>query len=222
MENQLPEPVGLSPKLRLRIEALSDLVFGLALSLGAFVLISKPTLTPDDLARGIGSFAFSFLIVVWIWSGYTRTMAILPFEIRGTYLLNLILLFCVAIEPYLLYVLFSGPLDLLNFASSVYALDAGAMMLILAGLVYLLLGEEKKRDTRRLHPLHLARLTRVMRAETASGVLFILSALPLAWIEVPGDFPSPFLRFDLWYANFAVFFLIGRLRRDALSPGDEL
>src|SRR2546428_12207690 len=104
-------------------------------------------------------------------------MAILPFEIRGSYVLNLILLFCVAIEPYLLYVLFSGPLDLLNFASSVYALDAGAMMLILAGLVYLPLGEEKKRDTRRLPPPHLARLTRVMRAGTASGGVFTLSAL---------------------------------------------
>src|SRR2546430_4664180 len=100
-------------------------------------------------------------------------MAILPFEIRGTYLLNLILLFCVAIEPYLLYVLFSGPLDLLNFASSVYALDAGAMMLILAGLVYLLPGEDKKRNTRPLPPLPPARRTPGMRAETGSRSLFI-------------------------------------------------
>ncbi|MCI4371451.1 MAG: DUF1211 domain-containing protein [Thermoplasmata archaeon] len=207
------EPNGPGLKSKLRIESLSDLVFGLALSLGAFVLISKPTATPDDLIQGIALFAFSFVIVIAIWSGYTRTMAYLVVETPGTYLLNILLLFFVAIEPYLLYVMFTGPLDLLNFASSVYALNYGAMLLIEAGLVYLLLGQHRERKIPPLQPRPVARFKRVMQAETASGFLFVLSALPYAWIEVPGGVPSSFLRFDIWYATFAVFFVLVNLGR---------
>jgi hypothetical protein len=136
-------------------------------------------------------------------------MVKLPFEIRGTYLLNAVLLFCVAIEPYLFYVLQRSQFSLLDFASSVYALDIAAMMLVLAGMVRLLLGEEKKRGAKSVVPGHLVRLRRVMIPEAATGVVFVASAVPTFWTLAP---VGNFLRFDIWYVALAVFFGVTTLR----------
>jgi hypothetical protein len=199
---------------KLRIENLSDLVFGLALSLGSIILVSQAVATPFDLIRNVALFGFSFLIVIWIWSGYTRTIAALPFENRWTFLLNMMLLFCVAIEPYLFYVLFqlSSPssLPLLDFASASYAINGGAMMFILAGLAYLVVGEERRRPSREALTFDPMRFRRMINAEVASGIIFSASALPVFWI--PDGFFS-YLRFDLWYSVFVVFFVIIRLGR---------
>lgn len=201
--------------MRQRIENLSDLVFGLALSLGSIILVSKSVQTPADLVTNIVLFGFSFLIIIWVWSGYNRTMAVLPFEIRGTLLLNIMLLFCVAVAPYLFYVLFQFP-AVLEFASSVYAFDAGAMLIIQAGMNYLLLGEEKELEAR--HPgFNAARFRQVLNAEVVSGAIFWMSALPLFWI--PDPFLGNYLRFDMWYLVFIIFFGILRLkRRTTRSP----
>src|SRR6266496_704887 len=55
---------------RPRIESLTDLVFGLALSIGAIILISKQPANPVDLYRAIAGFGFSFLLSaipqVWV------------------------------------------------------------------------------------------------------------------------------------------------------------
>lgn len=197
-----------SQKTKLRIENLSDLVFGLALSIGSIILISKIPQTPGDLVSSIVLFAFSFLIIIWIWSGYTRTMALLPFEVQGTFLLNVTLLFCVATEPYLFYVLQQAPFSLLAFSSSLYAVDAGAMMLILSGLAYLVLIEDRKRQSH----ASLFRLRRSMYAGVASGAMFLASALPFFW--VPVSFGA-YLRFDVWYCTFAVFFVVLRAGRES-------
>lgn len=200
-----------SPRIRRRVENLSDLVFGLALSLGSIVLVSRLPQTPTDLISGIVLFGLSFLVVVWIWSGYTSVMVLLPFETGGAYLLNIALLFCVAIEPYLFYVLQQSQLSLLGFASSVLALDIGGMMFVLAGLIRLLLGEERKRKVHNLEPNRLERLRRVMISEAATGLIFVASSIPVFWIAVP---IGNFLRFDVWYVTLAAFFgattLLGR------------
>jgi uncharacterized membrane protein len=187
------------------------LVFGLALSIGSIILISKLPQTPTDLVSGIVLFGLSFLIVVWIWSGYTSVMVILPFETGGAYVLNIALLFSVAIEPYLFYVLQQSQIGLLGFASSVLALDIGAMMFILAGLIYLLLGEERKGEVRNLAPSRLKRLRRVMMSEAITGLIFFASTAPVFWIHVP---LGNFLRFDVWYVALAAFFgATAQLRR---------
>ncbi len=201
----MSEPASTTQRTKLRIENLSDLVFGLALSIGSIILISKLPQTPYALVSGIALFGFSFLIIIWIWSGYTRTMADLLFEVRGTFVLNIVLLFCVAIEPYLFYVLQAGAFALLEFASSVYAIDVGAMMFILAGLIYLVRGEEKRRTAHSFSITRAQRLRRVMLAEIAAGVVFFTSALPYFWIPV---FIGRFARFDMWYASLAVFALL--------------
>jgi uncharacterized membrane protein len=199
------------PRTKLRIENLSDLVFGLALSIGSIILISKLPLSPGDLISSIGLFGFSFLIVISIWTGYTRTMAVLPTEVRGAFLLNIALLFCVAIEPYLFYVLqLESTLGFLDFASSVYAVDVGAMMFILAGLIYLVLREEKTGVSKGLPQSLLTRLRSIRTAEVSTGAIFLVSALPFVWLP---DMIGSYIRFDLWYASFAVFFVLFYLRR---------
>ena len=210
MESSLSDHEATSPKSKLRIENLSDLVFGLALSIGSIILISKLPQSPNDLVTSIVQFGFSFLIVIWVWTGYTRTMSALPFEARGAFWLNITLLFCVAIEPYLFYVVDQSPFSLLEFSSSVYALDAGSMMLLLAGLVYLVKHAKGSGHQHVLDPSQLRRLDSSMYAEVVSGAVFFVSALPVFWLPSP---VGSFLRFDVWYANFALFFGVARVRK---------
>ena len=191
-----------SPKIRVRIESLSDLVFGLALSIGSLTLIGKLPQTAQDLATDIVLFGFSFLIVVLIWTGYTRTMAILSVDVRGAFILNLALLFGVALEPFLFYVLQSQT-AILDIVSEAYALDIGAMSLILGVMVYLALSEEKRMKDRKIHPILLKRLNRILIADIVAGSTFFISALPFLWIPLSIGFN---LRFDIWYASFAIFF----------------
>jgi len=198
----MSESEHVSTFIKRRMENLSDLVFGLALSIGSVILLAKLPQTPNDLVTGIALFGFSFLIIVLVWSKYTSVMDILPYEIGKTFLLNIVLLFCVALNPYLFYVLQQSQFSLLNFASSVYALDVGAMVLVLGGLTRLLLGEEKKHGAHKIHPDRLNRLRQMMILDVVTGVTFVASAMPFFWKAVP---IGSFLRFDLWYVTVVAF-----------------
>jgi len=94
------------PPIKVRLESLSDLVFGLALSIGSLSLILNIPTTAGGLSVDVEVFAFSFLIIVGVWLNYSRIVSVLPVETGGIMSLNLALLFCVAIEPFLFYLLF--------------------------------------------------------------------------------------------------------------------
>jgi uncharacterized membrane protein len=208
-------------RIRLRIENLSDLVFGLALSIGSIVLISKLPQTPTDLLTGIALFGFSFLLIVWIWAGYSTTMMFMPAESTGNFLLNVMLLFCVAVEPYLFYVQSEAQPSpsLLEFASSVYALDVGGMLFVLAGLIHVLLSEEKKRGSHSLPPARLTRFRRTMLAQAAMGAVFMASAVPVFWIPVP---TGQFLTNYLWYGAIIVLLVVPRVGGRAPSASHTM
>jgi len=165
---------------RPRIESLSDLIFGLALSIGAIALVSSPPTTPGALYKDITIFAFNFLILISIWLRYTRIMSVLPLETRLTVFLNLVLLFTVSMEPFLFNILRSGnsghPADpaLIEVASSLYGFDLGAMMLVMAIFTLALANEEKQ-----LVPKD---MIRQMRWEATtwiiSAAIFLVSAFP--------------------------------------------
>jgi len=208
-ESAMSEPPN-APKVRNRIENLSDLVFGLALSIGSIVLISKLPQSPTDLVMGIEIFGFSFLLVVWIWGSYTAVMTALPLEAPGTYLLNVILLFCVAVEPYLFYVQQEAQRPFLEFAAAVYALDVGAMLFILAGLDRILLSEERRGGLHDLPPARLRRFRWSGVALSIGGAVFVVSALPVFWTPVP---LGEYLRFDMWYVVIVVLLVVPRLGR---------
>lgn len=121
---------------RPRIESLSDLVFGLALSIGTISLITRIPRSPGDIVFDVVQFGFSFLVLISVWISYTSIMSVLPVEDRTVTILNVVMLFLVAIEPYLFYlnVIFdlSGHELLLDYASTIYAIDMAGLFAILA------------------------------------------------------------------------------------------
>src|SRR5271154_5333345 len=88
-------------KPRARIESLADLIFGLALSVGAISLVSNPPTTSGQVQNDLVTFGFSFLILITMWLRYTRIMSVFPLDSPGVVRLNIVLLFCVSVEPFL-------------------------------------------------------------------------------------------------------------------------
>jgi uncharacterized membrane protein len=118
---------------RPRIQTLSDLIFGLALSISSLTLIGQQPGTSDQFFVALGLYALSFFILVNVWRSYSSATSILPFENSTVTGLNIVLLFLVSIEPYLFAELFAavgGSFP--SVVSVVYAFDLGFMFLILA------------------------------------------------------------------------------------------
>jgi uncharacterized membrane protein len=118
---------------RPRIEQLSDMVFGLALSVGALALVATPPTKSSQLTSDIVTFGFSFLILIVVWFSYTRLMSVMTLEGQRTVALNTVLLFTVSVEPFLFNLINSGQSSpgLLDVAGQAYAGDLGFMMVIL-------------------------------------------------------------------------------------------
>jgi uncharacterized membrane protein len=131
-------------KPRPRIQTLSDLVFGLALSISALTLIGQQPTTINQLATSLGLYGFSFLILISVWRIYSTVTSILPVETSFLTNLNVVLLFLVSIEPYLFNELFALSGDLNTYVSNLYALDLAVMFLIMAFFNHYLAIEEKK------------------------------------------------------------------------------
>ena len=122
-----------------RLEGLADLVFGLALSIGAVFLIGSPPNTVPQLAGDVAEFGFSFLVLISVWLRYTRTMSVLRIEARWAVQLNIVLLFLVAIEPFLFNVAFTRATQnaasgFANLVTAVYAVNLGSLNACLAAL----------------------------------------------------------------------------------------
>jgi uncharacterized membrane protein len=206
---------------RPRIESLSDLVFGLALSIGAFALVSNPPVTDLQFYQDVGTFAFNFIVLISIWLRYTRIMSVLPVETRGTILLNGVLLFTVALEPFIFNILRSinatnrPSAPLYEAASSFFGLDVGGMMLIMAVFTLALADEEN-----RLVPRSMLRQLReeAVTWGVAAG-LFLISAIPVfGRINVGGVVVSGLsLRFLLWILAL-IFSWIRSGIRESLGP----
>jgi len=187
---------------RPRIQPLSDLIFGLALSIGALNLITSKPVEIQALFGSIATFGFSFLILIFVWFRYTEIMSVLPVETTRTRALNTILLFLVAIEPYLFNQISFGftsptsPTLPQDAASATYALDIGAIWAILAAFTHILTIEEKN-----LVAADLVRKYRLTRnAEIFVAAIFFVTILPQFWIPVGGAS----LRYLLWVTTFFI------------------
>jgi uncharacterized membrane protein len=164
------------------------MIFGLALSVGAITLVSSPPADVPSIYSDLGTFGFSFLILITIWLRYTRIMSVLPLESQRVVTLNIILLFLVSVEPFLFNIVRKPP-TVLNYGayidatSTLYALDLGAMMIILGIFTFSVADQDRK-----LIP---AELVGQFRAETATwlttGSLYLVTVLPFFFtIEVDG------------------------------------
>jgi hypothetical protein len=135
-----------------------------------------------------------------MWLRYTRIMSVFPIQTRRVNNLNILLLFCVSIEPFLFNLVRNTPAavavtDSLTFAgatSQLYALDLGAMFVILGGFSLTLADEERK-----LIPKALIRQYRIEGATLfVCGLIFFISALPPFFTTTLGN-ATP-LRYYLW------------------------
>jgi len=109
------------------------LIFGLALSIGAIVLIGRQPEDAFQVLFFLGIFGFGFLILITVWYRYSTIMSSLLLETSSLIIINMLLLFLVTVEPYLLNLIFlSSNLSVLgNLVSNLYALDLGTIFLIL-------------------------------------------------------------------------------------------
>jgi uncharacterized membrane protein len=183
-----------------RIESLSDLIFGLALSVGAITLVGNvdSITTAADLETDVTVFGFSFLILIGVWMRYTRITSVLPLENRWTISLNTALLFTVSLEPFLFNILeIDTKLDP-NIASQAYAADLGVMMAVLGVFTLVLTREERKlipKDS--IREFKIEGITLLVAA-----TLFFISIHPIFWNNL-GPYGLRW-RFYLWIIPFAM------------------
>jgi len=191
---------------RPRIQTLSDMIFGLALSIGAVSLLSQKPANITAVSYSMVSFGFAFLILASVWFRYSKIMSVLPVESSGIIWANLLLLFLVSIEPYLFnlmtvsaYSPAPGQLDS-GSTTTLYALDLGGLMLILAFFIHELTDEEKRLIPREL--LRGYKLT--MYTTILAGFLFLLSTLPVFWGVIVVASPTIPIRYVLWSGVWVV------------------
>jgi uncharacterized membrane protein len=177
-------------------------VFGLALSIGAITLVGNPPHTSLAIYEDVGTFAFSFYILISIWLRYTRIMSVLPLERRRTTISNVLLLFCVSIEPFLFNLLQRPDAGVetssfLGTASTLFALDIGGMMLMLG----LFCNEIATKD-RKLVPKDLIVPFRVERNSwLLASAIFFVSAIPIFWsVQINGTA----IRYLIWAVPLAL------------------
>ena len=182
---------------RPRVESLSDLIFGLALSVCTISLITRLPRAPVGILIDIAEFGFSFLILITVWVSYTSIMSVLPLEDGTTVLLNIVMLFLVAIEPYLFYLNavfdLSDHQALVDAASTAYALDMAGLMTILALFTHQLSLEERKL----LSQDSIAKYKHIRDILLVSAALFAVTILPIFWTLTLRGTPP---RFYFWAA----------------------
>jgi len=125
------------------IEKLTTAVFGFALAVGALSLTKANPETTIDVLGGLVLFSLSFIILVVIWWGTSEIMSQIDQGKSTTILLNILLLFFVAIEPYLLNIL-NASTQLFPLSSTLYGLDMAFLMMLSALLSQILIKENKE------------------------------------------------------------------------------
>jgi uncharacterized membrane protein len=191
---------------RPRIQTLSDMIFGLALSISAFSLIGQKASTTGEFVTSLGIYALSFFIVVNVWRSYSRTTSILPLETQLLTSLNIILLFLVSIEPYIFAELFTGIGSFPSNVSEVYALDIGFMFLILAAFNHVLSSEERNLVPRSF----LDRYKWWRNASLLVAVIFFISSIPyfdsviMFTYVISGNLSDFTLRTTFWVVGLVV------------------
>lgn len=165
-----------------RIEGLSDIIFGLALSLTAVQLTFNP---PDNQAKVVAyivEFVFSFWLIVWVWMAFTRIMGRLTVEPHRMLSLNVLLLLLISIEPYLLFYIWAGAFTgtyepVLGLASIAWSVIVAATFLILGLMVEV--GILRQPGT--TSPALRGAYVRLARWRYAAAGMMALGVLPWLW-----------------------------------------
>jgi uncharacterized membrane protein len=195
-----------------RIEGLSDLVFGLALSIGSLAMINQTVNSYTDVLEGILGFVFGFLIIVGVWVAYTKIISEIRVETEMDFRLNLALLMLVAIEPYLLYLLGHDDPKILDFGSTAYAINIALIMSILAAMYNRKPLEGLSEETMIENRLDRNRFM-------AIAAIFLVSALPFFWS--PNSIFNMNPRFLIWVLAIVPGIAVWIIHRDRRARSDR-
>jgi len=194
-----------------RVEALTDAVFGFAITL-LVVSLEVPVTFEDLMAtmRGFGAFACSFALLILVWYYHYRLFTRYPLDDGWTIFLNSVLLFVVLFYVYPLKFVFSSWLnpshgDIFTAAEQVplmMAIYGGGFVAVFAVFALLFRHAWKQRAQLRLTPEDAA----LAREEVLGCVIMIgVGALSIVLaLTLP----------DAWAAALAgfIYFLIGPLQ----------
>jgi Endosomal/lysosomal potassium channel TMEM175 len=209
-----PATAGVRP--RPRIETLADLIFGLSLSIGSIALIANPPNSTGEITTHILAFAYTFFVLITAWLIYTTYMSVLPTETRTVTFLNVGLLLLVAIVPYLLNgvevvnsnLTPNAVSSIQNYSSTLFALDLGGILLILATFAHVISLEEK-----RLVAPELVTLFRNGRNRMVIlAFLTLVSVAPQFWEWTLFGVP---IRLYLWYPPLVSYWVGRAVRPDS-------
>src|SRR5437667_10998337 len=202
------EAAGRAPRRpRPRLETLSDLIYGLSLSIGAISLVitNSQSSSANDINRNILDFLFVFLILITSWIIYTSDMSVLPIETRLITFINVVLLMLVAIIPYLFDQVFStfNPIGVQQYASILFTADFAGSLLVLAIFAHIIAQEEE----------HLVDGEIMIRFRRIRNRLSLLTVIVLLSLAAPWDwfFLGIHVRLLVWYVPIVSFWL-NRLR----------
>lgn len=196
-----------SARTKTAISNLSNMIFGLALSLGTFTFITSGFSNLGNVLNNLFIFAFSFILLFFIWIRYTGVFEVMRIDNRMNIVLHGVILFFVVIEPYLYGLMASGSNTFNAATTSLFAFDMTVLMLALGyayniGISYI---DRSRKETIRRYR---------MRRDSmlVSGTIFAISLIPqLLYISVEG---IP-VRFILWIITLPAASMVFRLGRKA-------
>src|SRR6266702_163839 len=197
---------------RPRLESLSDLIYGLSLSIGAISLVitNAQSSTVSDINRNVLEFLFVFLLLITSWIIYTSDMSVLPIETRLVTFLNVVLLILVAIFPYLFDQVVStfNPDSVQEYASILFTADLAGTLVIMASFAHIIAREEE----------HLVDGEIMIRFRTARNRMSVLTVVVLLSLAAPWDwlFLGVHVRLLVWYVPI-VSFWVNRMARSPFS-----
>jgi len=191
-------------RVRLAPDSFSDIIFGLALSIGSLILVQHQVPNWQSFVSNILLFGFSFAAIAMVWLSFSSTIRYLSTQTPSVILLNLLLFFCVVLEPYLFYTLMNSNGQLLIVTSDVFALDMGFMFFVL-GTLSLIVAKRARRSHPNYHSNDLEVLQQMIYPRYILAALFLLSVDPFLWVSTPFASPFDHLRFVLWTSSMAVF-----------------
>lgn len=176
------------------METLSDLIYGLSLSIGAISLVITNTeaSTQGDINRNVLEFLFVFFILITSWIIYTSDMSVLPIETRLVTLLNVVLLMLVAIFPYLFdQVVINKTAQVQDYASVLFTADYASTLLILAVFAHIIAQEERQLVDGEI----------MIRFRRVRNTLTVLTVIVFASLAVPWEwtFLQVHVRLVIWY-----------------------
>ena len=186
--------------VRLKPDSFSDIIFGLALSIGSLILIENRVQVWQSFVWNIVLFGFSFAVIAMAWLSFSATMRYLSTEVPAVIFLNLMLFFCVILEPYVFYMLMNSSGQLSMVISQVFAFDVGFMFFVL-GIMAEMVVKEARLNHPRYHSEDLKTLGRMIYPRYIVGALFLISVVPFFWVSTP----LGHLRSIVWALALTVF-----------------